>query len=153
MKRRDFMVAGVAATTLAAPMIRRAGAQDGVTLRLHHFMAPVATIPSHILKPWEADLAEASGGRITIERFDAMSLGGKPGDLMDQARDGVVDIALTLTGYTPGRFPRSEVFELPFMMTDVVGTGRAYNQMIAEDFQASEFATSRSSPAGSTAPA
>lgn len=140
MKRREILGMAAAGTLLSAPWARRASAQDGVTLRLHHFMAPVATIPAHILKPWEAELAEASGGRITIERFDAMSLGGKPGDLMDQARDGVVDISLTLTGYTPGRFPRSEVFELPFMMTNVIGTGRAYNQMIAEDFQDSEFA-------------
>ncbi len=126
---------------LAAPaLLRGARAADGVTLRLHHFMAPVATIPAHILTPWAADLDQATGGRLKIEKFDAMSLGGKPGDLYDQARDGVVDISLTLTGYTPGRFPRSEVFELPFMMTDVVATGRAYNQMIAEDFQSNEFA-------------
>lgn len=136
MKRRHFLASGAA--VLAAPAYLRA--QDTLTLRLHHFMAPVATIPRAILTPWEADLAEASGGRIKIERFDAMSLGGRPGDLMDQARDGVVDISLTLTGYTPGRFPRSEVFELPFIMTDVVGTGRAYNRMLAEDFAEAEMA-------------
>ncbi len=44
-----------------------------------------------------------------------MQLGGTPPQLFDQARDGVVDIVWTLPGYTPGRFPKSEVFELPFM--------------------------------------
>lgn len=140
---RRRMLAGSATSfaALTAPgLMRRASAQDVVTLRLHQFMAPVATLPARMLKPWGDALAEASGGRLMIEHFDAMALGGKPGDLIDQARDGVVDITLTLTGYTPGRFPRSEVFELPFMMTDPVATARAYNRMIRDDFQASEFA-------------
>ena len=134
------MVVAAGAATLALPMLNRMGrAQDVVTLRLHQFMAPVATLPTQMLKPWGKELEEASGGRLVIEHFDAMSLGGKPGDLIDQARDGVVDISLTLTGYTPGRFPRSEVFELPFIMTNPVATARAYNRMIQEDFQTTEF--------------
>jgi TRAP-type C4-dicarboxylate transport system substrate-binding protein len=43
-----------------------------------------------------------------------MQLGGKPPELFDQAKDGVVDLIWTVLGYTPGRFPKSEVFELPF---------------------------------------
>lgn len=50
-----------------------------------------------------------------MQIFPSMQLGGKPPALFDQARDGVVDIAWTLPGYTPGRFPRMEVFELPFV--------------------------------------
>ena len=46
-----------------------------------------------------------------------MQLGGAPPQLFDQARDGVVDIVWTLPGYTAGRFPRLEVFELPFVAT------------------------------------
>ncbi|MFC7540609.1 hypothetical protein ACFQU2_15560 [Siccirubricoccus deserti] len=44
-----------------------------------------------------------------------MQLGGAPPQLFDQARDGVADIIWTLPGNTPGRFPRIEVFELPFV--------------------------------------
>jgi TRAP-type C4-dicarboxylate transport system substrate-binding protein len=140
MKRRDFVGMASAAAALGGLGARPAAAQDTVTLRLHQFLAPVATVPAKILKPWAAEVEEASGGRIKIEHFDAMALGGRPPELMDQARDGVVDLAMTLGGYTPGRFPRSEVFELPFMMTDPVATGRAYQQMIEEDFQSNEFA-------------
>ena len=43
-----------------------------------------------------------------------MQLGGRAPQLIDQARDGVVDIVWTLPGYTPGRFTLTEVFELPF---------------------------------------
>src|SRR5690606_11060247 len=90
---------------------------ETITLRLHQFLPPVATIPKTILKPWGERIEKASGGRIKIQHFDAMSMGGAPPQLMDQAKDGVADIVMTLTGYTAGRFPRTEVFELPFMMT------------------------------------
>jgi TRAP-type C4-dicarboxylate transport system substrate-binding protein len=47
-----------------------------------------------------------------------MALGGKPPQLINQARDGVVDLIWTVNGYTPNLFPRSEVFELPFVHTN-----------------------------------
>jgi TRAP-type C4-dicarboxylate transport system substrate-binding protein len=55
-----------------------------------------------------------------------MQLGGGPAQLYDQARDGVVDIVWTLPGTTAGRFPRIEVFELPFMMNNAEATSKAY---------------------------
>jgi TRAP-type C4-dicarboxylate transport system substrate-binding protein len=110
-----------------------------MTLRLHQFLPPVATVPAKILKPWGERLAAASGGRLNIQHFDAMSLGGRPPELMDQARDGVADITMTVVGYTPGRFPRSEVFELPFMMTSPVATSLAFWEMVETDFQSSEY--------------
>ena len=138
MKRRQFMkTTAAAAAVVAAPMI--ASAQDSVTLRLHQFLPPPAPVPAMILKPWGERLAEASDGRITIQHFDAMSLGGRPPELMDQARDGVVDMIMTVVGYTPGRFPRTEVFELPFMMTDPVATAKAYWEMVETDFQDNEY--------------
>jgi TRAP-type C4-dicarboxylate transport system substrate-binding protein len=110
-----------------------------VTLRLHQFLPPPAPVPAMILKPWAQQVEEASGGRIKIEHFDAMSLGGRPPELMDQARDGVVDLSMTVVGYTPGRFPRTEVFELPFMMTNPVATAKAYWEMVESDFQNNEY--------------
>lgn len=115
-----------------------AAAQD-ITLRLHQFLPSPAVLPSKILVPWSERVEEASGGRIDIQHFDAMALGGAPPALIDQARDGVVDIVMTLPGYTPGRYPRTEVFELPFMMTDPVATAAAYWEMMESDFQDSEY--------------
>ena len=45
----------------------------------------------------------------------AMSGGGTPAQLVDRVRDGVDDLVVTLPGYTAGRFPAMEVFELPFL--------------------------------------
>ena len=59
---------------------------------------------------------------------------------MDQATDGVVDISMTMVGYTPNRFPQSEVFELPFISTtDTLCTSLAYQQMIEETLQDEDF--------------
>ncbi|MEL6435351.1 MAG: TRAP transporter substrate-binding protein [Pseudomonadota bacterium] len=110
-----------------------------VTLRLHQFLPPISTIPAQVLKPWGERVTEASDGRIAIQHFDAMALGGRPPELMDQARDGVVDITMTLVGYTPGRFPRTEVFELPFMMNNPIATSLAFWEMVESDFQANEY--------------
>lgn len=138
MKRRDFLQAGsagLAALTMVPGMAR---AQQ-TTLRLHQFLPPKAVVPAMILKPWGEKLAAATDGALKIDHFDAMALGGRPAELYDQARDGVADLTMTLTGYTPGRFSRTEVFELPFMMTNPVATALAFQQMVDEDFQASEY--------------
>ncbi|MDD9722491.1 TRAP transporter substrate-binding protein [Sulfitobacter sp. PR48] len=139
MKRREFLKTTAVGTAMLAAMPGAALAQE-VTLRLHQFLPPVATVPAKILKPWGERLAAASDGRLNVQHFDAMSLGGRPPELMDQARDGVVDLSMTVVGYTPGRFPRTEVFELPFMMTSPVATSLAFWQMVEEDFQSNEYA-------------
>ena len=77
-------------------------------------------------KPWMDKVEKDSGGRIKFEAYPAMQLGGTPVQLYDQANDGVVDIVWTLPGNTAGRFPRIEVFELPFMMNNAEATSKAY---------------------------
>ena len=138
MKTYQQFAATVAGVVLAIGTATSVAAQD-VTLRMHSFLPPQAVLAAEIMKPFADRVSAASDGRIEIQQFDGMSLGGRPTDLIDQARDGVADIVLTLPGYTPGRFPRTEVFELPFMMTDPVATSVALQQMIEEDFQDSEF--------------
>ena len=138
MKRRNS-VQNALIGAAAMAMVTSASVAQEVTLRLHQFLPPVAVVPSKILKPWGEAVKEASGGRIEIQHFDAMSLGGRPPDLMDQARDGVVDIVMTVVGYTPGRFPRTEVFELPFMMTSPVASSLAFWEMVESEWQDSEY--------------
>ncbi len=115
-----------------------AQAQD-VTIRVHHFMSQKAPLHSKFLVPFAENVAEASDGRIKIELYDSMSLGGRPGDLYDQAVDGAVEAVLTLPGYTSGRFKRTEVFELPFMMQNSVATSKAFYDLIESDLQDGEF--------------
>jgi TRAP-type C4-dicarboxylate transport system substrate-binding protein len=124
MKRRSF-VQSAAAAALGVPHL--AGlAQQSVTLKFHTFMAPMSNVWLSMHKPWMDKVEKDSGGRIKFEAYPAMQLGGTPVQLYDQARDGVVDIVWTLPGNTAGRFPRIEVFELPFMMNNAEATSKAY---------------------------
>ena len=132
-------ILGAALFAAATAMTPLAAAAEEVTLRLHQFLPPPATVPKLILKPWAAEVEAASGGRIKIEHFDAMSLGGTPPGLMDQAADGVADMVMTVVGYTPGRFPKTEVFELPFMMTDPIATSKAFMELVESDLQEGEY--------------
>ncbi|WDZ79876.1 TRAP transporter substrate-binding protein (plasmid) [Ensifer adhaerens] len=103
---------------LAAPLVLRTGsahAQSAVTLKLHHFLPPASNVHQRLLTPWAKTLEEQSKGALKVDIFPAMQLGGKPPQLYDQAANGVVDIVWTLPGNTPGRFPSTEVFELPFV--------------------------------------
>jgi TRAP-type C4-dicarboxylate transport system substrate-binding protein len=132
---------GLGATALALCLASAATAQE-VTLRLHQFLPAQAAVPANILDPWADAIEEASGGRIEIQRFPSMQLGGAPPQLIDQVIDGTVDIVWTLPGYTPGRFPRTEVFELPFMMAggNAEAASRAYWQLAEETMMDADFA-------------
>ena len=125
MKRRQFVQGTAAAAVLGAPHLSGL-AQQAVTLKFHTFMAPMSNVWLTMHKPWMEKVEKDSGGRIKFEGYPAMQLGGTPVQLYDQARDGVVDIVWTLPGNTAGRFPRVEVFELPFMMNNAEATSKAY---------------------------
>ena len=126
--RRQLLQTG-AALALGAPALTGL-AQQSVTLKFHTFMSPQSNVWLNMHKAWMDKVEKDSGGRIQFEGYPAMQLGGSPVQLFDQAKDGVVDIVWTLPGNTPGRFPRSEVFELPFMMNNAEATSRAFWEYI-----------------------
>lgn len=137
ISRKMFLnMAAAAALTFgfAAP-----AAAAEVTLRMHQFLPPQANVPKLILDVWADKVEVASEGRIKIERYASMQLGGRPPELMDQAIDGVADIVWTVVGYTPGRYPSTEVFELPFMMTNARAASRAYWEMFEKHMKDTEF--------------
>lgn len=103
-----------AAAAAALGMVA-ASAQE-VVLKVEHFVSPKATAQVGLLEPWCAKINKESGGKLKCQIYPAMQLGGTPPQLFDQVRDGVVDIGWTLPTYQSGRFVKSEVFELPFMI-------------------------------------
>ncbi|MFQ5636031.1 MAG: TRAP transporter substrate-binding protein [Gammaproteobacteria bacterium] len=98
--------------------------------RLHHPLPPAAPAHWSMLEPWSARIEAESGNRISISVHASMQLGGQAPQLLNQVRDGVVDIIWTLTGYTPGRFPSLEVFELPALMAHPAVMNRAIADFI-----------------------
>ena len=102
--RNLFAVATVAAVAIVA-CNTTAPAQQ-VTLKLHHFVPAQANQQKFWFEPWAKKLEQESGGKLKVEIYPSMQLGGKQPQLYDQAKDGVVDIVWTVSGTTPGRFPR-----------------------------------------------
>jgi len=134
IQRRTLLKTGIAAA-LTAPGLQ-ALAQQTVTLKFHTFMSPLSNVWLTMHKPWMDKVTQESGGRIQFQAYPAMQLGGSPAQLYDQAKDGVVDVVWTVCGYTAGRFPKAEVFELPFMMNNAEATSKAsweYVQTVAAD--------------------
>lgn len=135
MNLRSTLMGSIVASALLSGAVL---AQD-VTLTMHHFLPPVANAHKVMLQPWADRVSEQSNGRIAFEIFPSMAMGGKPNELYSQVRDGSADIVWTLLGYTPGIFPRSEVFELPLVhagsATDTTVALNASLDMLAEDFK------------------
>ncbi|WP_322894304.1 MULTISPECIES: TRAP transporter substrate-binding protein [unclassified Yoonia] len=125
---------------LMAAMIAPAASGQEVTLRLHQFLPAQANVPAHILDVWADQVEVDSNGRIKIDRYPSMQLGGTPPQLIDQVIDGVADIIWTLPGYTPGRFPQLEVFELPFISPNSEATSRAFWELAEQRMMDTDFA-------------
>lgn len=135
MSKITKILAAAVSTSVALAFAGGAFAQEH-TFKLHHLLSAKAPAHTKMLVPWAKQVEENSGGKVKIEIFPSMSLGGKPPELIQQARDGVVDIVWTVNGYTPGLFPRTEVFELPGVYTnDTVATNLAMYDMFESDLK------------------
>lgn len=130
----------LATSAIALGLAAGAATAQEIQLKLHHFLSPKAPAHTQMLEPWAQRIEEASGGRVSIEIFPAMTLGGKPPQLPRQARDGVVDLVWIVNAYAAGAFPRTEVFELPGVhQGDNAAVNKAmmamYDDYLADDFQ------------------
>ncbi|MEY2653777.1 MAG: hypothetical protein RLZZ524_805 [Pseudomonadota bacterium] len=115
-----------AALALATGLVLSGHAMaEDVTLKFHHIWNPQAMASVNVIAPWCDKIARESIGKMKCQVFPAMSMGGTPPQLVDQVKDGVADVVITLPGYTAGRFPALEVFELPFMANSAEAGARA----------------------------
>lgn len=128
MKNLTLRTAVTALAVLGTASLAQA---QEVTLTLAHFLSPNAPPHKDFMAPWAERVQQQSGGRIAVEIFPSMSMGGRPPELYRQLRDGAADMVWTVTGYTPGVFPRSEVFELPTVHGN---SARATNLAIQDNF-------------------
>jgi len=130
-----ILAAALALAAAGAP----AHAQE-FTLRVAHFLPTGSTTHAKFIVPWCERIQAQSQGRLRCQIFPAMQLGGAPQQLFDQARDGIADIVWTLPGYTAGRFPITEVFELPFMAPSAAAASQAlwtfYERHALREFEA-----------------
>jgi len=115
--RRSFLASIIGCAAAAPALLPRRVQADApqLTLKMHHSFSSVSGVHDRFLVPWARKVEADSGGHIRIDIYPSMQLGGAPAQLFDQARDGLADIVWTVPSHTPGRFPRIEAFELPFV--------------------------------------
>ena len=86
--------------------------------------SPKHTMQRVVFEPWAKKIEELTKGQIKVKFFPGGALGKAP-DHYALAEKGIADIIYTLNDYTPGRFPLTAVFELPFMGDTATGFAEA----------------------------
>lgn len=130
-----FLLATTAIAASASAMAQT------ITLKVHHHLPAGSAAQTMFIKPWCDKIAQESGDKMKCQIYPSMQLGGTPPQLFDQVKDGLADVIWVLPGYTAGRFPLTEVFELPFMMQSPEGTSKALwdyvnqNPNVANEFK------------------
>ena len=122
--RTPVFARSLLATVLLSACASAAWSQE-VVLKVAHFLPPGSTAHAKFITPWCDKITKESGGKMKCQLLPAMSGGGTPPQLVDRVKDGVDDVVITLPGYTAGRFPMMEVFELPFMCNSAEVGARA----------------------------
>ena len=110
------MIRATLALSLALVVISTPGAsaQGKHELKLAYFVGDHHAMSQWLVK-WSDKLGKDSGGRIAITRYPAAQMGSVP-QHYDFARTGQADIVWFLHGATPGRFPLTEVVQLPYLV-------------------------------------
>ncbi|HET7671769.1 MAG TPA: TRAP transporter substrate-binding protein [Burkholderiales bacterium] len=112
------LIAAAAAFGLCAS---GAQAQQKHEMKLAYFVGDQHAMSQWLIK-WSEGLEKSSGGRIAVKRFPSAQMGPTPAHY-DFARTGQADVSWFLHGGTPGRFPLTEIINLPFMVgSSEIGT-------------------------------
>lgn len=91
-----------------------AGSEKPIELRFSTFISMEHMTYTEVWHPWAQELERRTQGRLKIIFYPSEAL-GKARNHYTMAVTGLADIALCILGYTPGRFPLTEVFELPIV--------------------------------------
>ncbi len=101
-----------------------------VELKVSHYLPPNHTVQK-VLEDWAAELEQKSGGRLKLRVYPASQLGPVQRQF-DLARNGQADMAVGLTGVTPGRYPMSEIANLPFVQPKAGATSAIMSRRMTE---------------------
>jgi TRAP-type C4-dicarboxylate transport system substrate-binding protein len=133
MRRFAWLVCAAAAALLPSPV---PAAEQ--TLRFGTINVAGTATYDHILVPLARAIEEKSGGRLAV---DIKPLGGygRPTELFPMAEKGDLEIAASVQGYHPGRFPRSAVMELPLMYDTAENGSRMMWKLFEEGLLEKEY--------------
>ena len=117
MDRRRFLATAAAMPAAALLGSKLARAED-------HLKWAVFTPDSEVtfrtvMKPFAETVQRETKNAVVFDLFPNGALGRNPGQQPQMLLDGVADLAWVVQSYSPGRFPDTEVLELPGMFKDM----------------------------------
>ncbi|GIX15339.1 MAG: C4-dicarboxylate ABC transporter [Paracoccaceae bacterium] len=115
----------LAALAAAAALAAGTASAETFHLKVATYVTPLHGM-SKWLESWAASLREASGGRLEFEILHGAQMGPPP-RYYDIARNRQADITWILHGATPGRFPLTEVSNMPFLFCSAEQATRVVN--------------------------
>ena len=117
----------LAAALVLAPAFVSA---EPIKLKFAVFSPDSERLYNTVKKPFAAAVNADSGGTIEIELYPNGALGRAPQQQAQMVLDGVSDIGFIVPPFTPGRFPDSEVLELPGMFQNLAEGTQVYTNLI-----------------------
>ena len=110
------------------------GEPDPVTLSFGYPFPAGHPLRQQVLEPWAEDVREATDGAVIVE-FHAEQALSPAAETYANVVAGGQDIGWALQGYSPGRFPATDVIEMPFVFDSASG-GTDALWALYEEFEA-----------------
>src|SRR5215813_14266940 len=111
---KSKLLRSLAGAVLAAGLAAAAHAQQKYEIKLAYFVGDQHAMSRWLIK-WSETLEKRSNGRIVVKRFPGAQMGPVP-QHYDFARTGQAEVSWFLHGATPGRFPLTELIQLPYLV-------------------------------------
>lgn len=109
-----------------------------IDLKFAHFMSPMHIQHQKSFGPFCKKVEELTRGQVKIKIYPGGAL-GRPKQLPDAAKTGITDIAFIIPSYTTGRFPRTSLFDLPFLFDSALHTTKVLYALVydylADDYK------------------
>ncbi len=111
---------------------------EEVVLRFSYFWPATSAFHKGAIEPWVKKIAEESNGRLKIQLYPSSTL-SKATATYDAAVKGTVDIGSQAQGYTSGRFPLTQITELPGLSSSATQMGCILQTLYEDGTIASEY--------------
>ncbi len=115
-----------------------ASSQETTVLRFSHFYPSTSDINEQIFEPWAKKIEADSNGRLKVEVYPSATI-SKADTAYESAVKGTIDIGSQVQGYTSGRFPLSQIAELPGLSNSSTQTGCMLQTLYDNGAIASEY--------------
>jgi len=139
MVARTSLLAATALLLGLAVSAPPAGAAE-FTLRFASVNTAGTSAYDRVLVPFAKAIEEESDGRIEVA-LKPLGGYGKPAELFTMVEKGDIEIASTVQGYNPGRFPQSSVMELPLMFDNSIAGTEAMMSLYREGLLDKDYAS------------